>query len=770
MKFKKSIPIFIIVLLVIISAASCKQNNEGKGDEDVPVIEKIEYYKPTAEELTAATQTKIKEIPTTFCNPVNIGYAYQPTYKTREGADPVIILFRGEYYLFVSHSSGYWYSSDLVDWKFISVTLEGYPESNHFAPGLLVVDDTMYITTTGGDTMYRTKDPKSGIWKVEARDHAWGDPAMFIDDDSSIYMYSGLSDMFPIIGHSLSLLDMKRTGPQMRFIYCMPELHGFEVAGNDNTQYEKDTWIEGAWMTKHEGKYYLQYAVPGTEYSAYANGVYVADSPKGPFTFGENSPLSYKNTGFVRGAGHGSTFTDMYGNYWKIDTASISVNTDFERRLIMYPASFDKYGQMVTNMVLSDYPIYVPNENFDFDNPGPDWNLLSYGKTVTASTEYDEDHAAAYAVDENMKTWWAADAGDAGEWLMMDMGKICDVRAVQLNFADYKCTTAHIEGRNYDYIYKYTIEFSQDGETWYTFIDKSDAEGEAFTDKDKSHDYFELEDYIGARYFKVTNKGEAPAEGVFAISGLRIFGYGNNELPKETQNIKVARYPDDDRAATITWDKAENAEGYIIRYGNKEDSKYIHKQVIGETSIEIYNLNVGIDYYFTIDSYNDSGYVKGTTVMECKALKPYLEIPGDYNELYEYWGPYIEEVYPITILAGNAELNGYELEDYKNANEGTALKATKENAEFTLKNLDGGATGRIGFWMTYACADPDATVELIINGVSYGEHRIPTTGKWDKFRTMKFNIENGRLNAGTDNTVTVKTTKGKINVDYMQFT
>jgi hypothetical protein len=34
-----------------------------------------------------------------------------------------------------------------------------------------------------------------------------------------------------------------------------------------------DPFIEGAWMTKHNNKYYLQYGAPGTEFSGYADGV-----------------------------------------------------------------------------------------------------------------------------------------------------------------------------------------------------------------------------------------------------------------------------------------------------------------------------------------------------------------------------------------------------------------------------------------------------------------------------------------------------------------
>ena len=60
----------------------------------------------------------------TFCNPVNINYQYQHYFNGRESADPAVVIFGGEYFLFASHGSGYWVSPDLVNWEFIEVDLE----------------------------------------------------------------------------------------------------------------------------------------------------------------------------------------------------------------------------------------------------------------------------------------------------------------------------------------------------------------------------------------------------------------------------------------------------------------------------------------------------------------------------------------------------------------------------------------------------------------------------------------------------------------------
>ena len=66
-------------------------------------------------EVQAQEQGKI-----IMSNPLNLSYRFQTDgVCRREAADPVIILFKDQYYLFASHSSGYWHSSNLRDWDYI---------------------------------------------------------------------------------------------------------------------------------------------------------------------------------------------------------------------------------------------------------------------------------------------------------------------------------------------------------------------------------------------------------------------------------------------------------------------------------------------------------------------------------------------------------------------------------------------------------------------------------------------------------------------------
>ena len=104
-------------------------------------------------------------------------------------------------------------------------------------------------------------------------------------------------------------------------------------------------------------------------------------SPAGPFTYMENSPVSYKPTGFIGGAGQGCIFTAGSENYWKAATNSISVRHMFERRVSFYPSGFDKDGYLFTNTYLGDYPMFLPGGKEQIAGEyQPGWMLLSYGK------------------------------------------------------------------------------------------------------------------------------------------------------------------------------------------------------------------------------------------------------------------------------------------------------------------------------------------------------------------------------------------------------
>lgn len=123
-------------------------------------------------------------------------------------------------------------------------------------------------------------------------------------------------------------------------------------------------FLEGPWMTKKGKRYYLQYAVPGTEFNIYGDGVYVSDFPLGPFRAAENNPYSYKPGGFINGAGHGSTMEDK-GQYWHISTMGIGCNYPMERRIGLWKAGFDAQGELFCDQRYGDWPIRMDAEPYE---------------------------------------------------------------------------------------------------------------------------------------------------------------------------------------------------------------------------------------------------------------------------------------------------------------------------------------------------------------------------------------------------------------------
>jgi len=253
----------------------------------------------------------------------------------------LVVEFRGEYYMFVTRSLGYWHSADLQHWDFIEPR-NWYPQGSNAPAAHNYKDSVLYVMgdPSGSMSVLYTDNPKRGDWKaVPAILHNLQDPALFIDDDGSAYLYWGSSNLYPIRAQRLDK-DHRfiRYGDVDSLFNKDMDKHGWERFGENNS----DTipgYIEGPWMTKYNNKYYLQYAAPGTEFNVYADGVYMGNHPLGPFEYAPNNPVSFKPGGFMNGAGHGSTVKGPQGRYWHFASMALSYNVNWERRLCMFPSS-----------------------------------------------------------------------------------------------------------------------------------------------------------------------------------------------------------------------------------------------------------------------------------------------------------------------------------------------------------------------------------------------------------------------------------------------
>lgn len=550
----------------------------------------------------------------TFCNPLNLSYRFQLKEPSRrEGADPTVVLFQDSYYLFASKSGGYWKSENLIDWDFIT---SGDLPWEDYAPTALNLGDTAMLFMASsydyGGKIYYSKMPEKGNWKlIKEYENFIFDPALFLDDDNRLFLYWGCTNRRPIYAIELDVETLEMIGEPVACLQGNQEEHGWEEKPAKGFKGRAPS-IEGAWMNKHNGKYYLQYAGPGTQFPEYGDGVYVADKPLGPFKYANYSPFSSKLSGFANGAGHGSTFRDKNGHLWHIATNMVSVKHKFERRISLYPAGFDEHGYLYCNTSRGDYPQFnaVQIQTHPY-SASTNWKILSTFKTASASSSL-TDFPVENAFDENIQTWWAAKTNEPGEWLQVDLGKEFEIQAVQVNFAEH---STHYYGRETGIFHQYLVEYSKDGRKWKKMIDKSK------NNKDVPHDYTQLKEPVNTRYLKITNM-HIPDEN-FAIRDFRVFGTGNYEKPAVPVFTQWDRNPTNQRFFQLRWSKVENATGYQIEYGIAPDKLYTHILVYQNEDFSASYLNKGVDYFFTIRSFNENGVSEPGDILEMPASGAY---------------------------------------------------------------------------------------------------------------------------------------------------
>jgi hypothetical protein len=448
-------------------------------------------------------------------------------------------------------------------------------------------------------------------------------------------------------------------------------------------------------------------------------------------------------------------------------TVAISVHHMFERRLIMAPAKFDEDGRFISHFAFSDYPMYRPkSDQFSFENPRPDWNLLTQGKAMDASSSL-TGFPKENAFEENLRTWWSAETGTEGEWIIADLGKVCAINAAHINFADQDIQ-AHY-GRNNDFRYRYLLEFSVDGETWYPAVDRSDAVGEPNKAQDISHDYFEFDQsggQIAARYVRLTNKGPVPAGGRFAVSGLRLFGSDGSGAPGEVSGFTAARPVSDERTVKLTWDAVPGAEGYMISWGAKDSGLFLHYQVIGATECRINALNMGTDYEFAISAYSAGGVGNRSAVITAAATLPYPDRPepepipeAQQPEKAEGFAVYEAEDAQVgggAVVAGDANASGG----------GVIQNMHNPGAFFELSSIDGGPGGDAVLRMIYANGNQQARTEIFLNGEPVDTFTIPGTGGWHIY--MRIDIPLTGFTPGETNTLRFEGGQEGYNPDFIQ--
>lgn len=223
-------------------------------------------------------------------------------------ADPEIHCFAGRYYIYPTTSRPFaqqtsyecWSSDDLTDWRNEGVILDFRDVSwstNYaaWAPSCAERNGKYYLYFSAGDGAgigVAVADSPTGPFRdaigiplVSGYPHGAQaiDAHCFVDDDGKAYLYFG--------GHGVCVVAP-----------LTPTMCAFHRAFRDITP--SPGYVEGPFMIKRRGKYYLMWSEGGWTDHSYLAAYGVSDSPYGPFKYG--GKILENNPEVANGAGHHS--------------------------------------------------------------------------------------------------------------------------------------------------------------------------------------------------------------------------------------------------------------------------------------------------------------------------------------------------------------------------------------------------------------------------------------------------------------------------------
>ena len=107
-------------------------------------------------------------------------------------------------------------------------------------------------------------NPKANEWKplVDSFDIGGWDPAFLqmMTEDCTCTMAAAI--LIPTYGVELNRKTFQPIGTRMPMYLLQDWRYGWQRFGEHMDNTFLDPFIEGSWMTKHNGKYYFQYGAP----------------------------------------------------------------------------------------------------------------------------------------------------------------------------------------------------------------------------------------------------------------------------------------------------------------------------------------------------------------------------------------------------------------------------------------------------------------------------------------------------------------------------
>lgn len=412
--------------------------------------------------------------PQRYCNPLPMPIGN----GGNASGDVTVIEENGKYYMYCT-GGGAWVSEDLVEWNFHEV--KGIP----VAPDVVKYNGKFYLSGNS-DNLYVSDNPLGpfedlgpfkNTYSIEDGWNGGFDTKIYIDDDNTPYLFWPGRGISGIYGVRLDPNDLTRFLEKPTHLFGFNPMHAWERYGEKN-EYPGVAWIEGPWIIKRNGIYYLEYSASGTQWKTYAEGYYTATSPLGPYSYAPNNPLLRKVEGLVTGTAHGSIVKGPDGEYYQFYTIVLS-NPPGGRRIGMDKVSFDEDGLM--SVEVTDNPQKAPLAKEAKVSIPVTINKMRAMNALSKVSSEKEGYPAAYAVDDYSGTLWMPKEDDRQPSLTIELSpatrfdvvQLFEVDALRILFGNDRGWLRRNRGAGLP-VYKYCLEVSMDGEKWTTALDRRD--------------------------------------------------------------------------------------------------------------------------------------------------------------------------------------------------------------------------------------------------------------------------------------------------------
>lgn len=286
-----------------------------------------------------------------------------------EGADPFILTYNGRYYLYATNADdGFrvFVSEDMAEWEDKGYCLKKGDvkgEKWFWAPEIMARNGKFYMVYVSEEHLGIavadsplgpfTQNEKKWLSEKKAIDGHF-----FVDDDGTVYIYY-----------------VRLQGGNLIYMSKMNEdLSGFDEENERFLFRASEEWelkdcevVEGPFVLKHNGKYYLTYSANHTRCEDYAIGYAVSDSPFGPFVKYEGNPILHK-TDEVNGTGHHSFTQSLDGKELVCVYHRHCSKETFQPRLVCIDrAGFESGGDGEDILVIYG-PTTTPQKSFKNKN------------------------------------------------------------------------------------------------------------------------------------------------------------------------------------------------------------------------------------------------------------------------------------------------------------------------------------------------------------------------------------------------------------------